>query len=162
MIQKASDVFKVGINNIGWVDSDFTKEFGNVEITEGRILPFQKLRRIIYDSEIISELKVQECTLGDVLATMQNATEDMKDGYSNIFYISGHPSHVVRVGWRDSGWRVGTWPRGHYWSAGLRVFSPANDSGTLKTSPESPVTLEFCECKRCGQCGKLEKVMERK
>lgn len=145
-MKKASDVFKVGENKIGWVDSDFTREYGNDEMPEfGAVISFQKLTKSMKDSEIIKELGVQECTLGDVLATLNSATDDMKDGYANIFYIKGHPSRVVRVGWSDvgGGWRVLTWRRDvRDWLDGIRVFSPATVSGSVSTLSSDSLTLD--------------------
>lgn len=142
---KASDEFKVGKNKIGYIWDSFTKEFGNDKITPGKALKFQKLTKTMIDSEIMKEFGVQECTLGDVLATMKSATEDMKDGYSNIFYVKGHPSHVVVVYWGsgDGKWRVCGWLRGGLWLADERVFSPATSGAkALSSSPESALTLD--------------------
>lgn len=156
---KAKDVFKVGENNIGYVSDTFIKEFGNEEITKGNILPFQKLPRYMSDSEIINQLKVQEVTLSDVLETLKNAPQELKDGYSNIFYIKGC-SRVVGVYWGSDGggWGVRSWRRGSVWDGGHRVFSPANSgAGSVSPSPESTLTLEFCECERCPNCKKIIK-----
>src|SRR6185369_11123823 len=121
MIQ-AKEEFKVGKNTIGNVESSFISEFGNDEITQGIFLKSHKLGRGMKYEEIIKEFKVEECTLGDVLETLKNATEDMKDGYANIFYIKGHPSHVVFVRWCGGGWGVRAWDRGSYACiAGSRV-----------------------------------------
>lgn len=144
--KKASEEFVVGKHNIGYIWDSFKNEFSNDKLTPGKILSFQKLSRDMKDSEIISELGVQECTLGDVLATLDAATEDMKDGYWNIFYIKGR-SRVVRVGW-DAGrgeWSVNDWGRDDYsWSAGLRVFSPATgpQSSSSKSSDSLTLNLE--------------------
>lgn len=151
---KAKDVFVVGSNKIGWVDNSFTKEFGDDEMTPGIVLKFQKLTKGMSDSEIISELKIQECTLGDVLATINGATDDMRDGYANIFYVKGH-SRVVRVYWVDGEWSVRVWDREAWWRAGLRVFSPATENSTLGSGPDSTLTLrDICECPRCEFCKK--------
>lgn len=143
-MKKVSDVFKVGENKIGWVDSSFTKEFGNDDMPDfGEVLKFQKLPRSMKDSEIISELGIQECTLGDVLATLNSATDNMKDGYWNIFYIKGH-SRVVRVYWDAGrgGWYVGGWYRDCYsWDEGRRVFSPATCLSSLGALTSTPLNL---------------------
>lgn len=143
-MKKVSDIFKVGENKIGWVDGGFTKEYGNDEFTEGLMLHSSKLSRSMKDSEIIKEFGIQECTLGDVLETLKNATEDMKDGYANVFYIKGHPSLVVSVYWHSDGgeWRVGGWLRGvSSWSGGYRVFSPATVSSNLIPLNSETLTL---------------------
>lgn len=140
--KKASDEFKVGKNGIGWVDSSFTEEFGKNKIEKGKALQFQKLPRSMIDSEIIKEFNIQECTLGDVLETLKGATEDLKDGYANLFYIKGHPSLVVRVGWRVGEWYVLAWRRGGIaWLEGGRVFSPA--TGARSSSPKSSDSLKL-------------------
>lgn len=154
---KVSEEFVIGKNNIGWVSSDFTKEYGDMEILPGIPLQFQKLTKRMTDSEIFSELKVQECTLGDVLEVIKNATDEMKDGYANLFYIKGHPSRVVFVYWHDSEWHVYDWHRAGHWNAGRRVFSPAT-SDPLVSYPMSSDTLKlagYCECERCEKCKKL-------
>lgn len=141
---KTSQEFVKGKNNIGYVSSSFLTEFGNDEVVIGSPLICQKLTRSMTDSEIISELGVQECTLGDVLATLDNSTEEMKDGNWNIFYIKGH-ARVVRVYWGADGgeWRVLDWYRGGgSWSGGSRVFSPAIDSRFTSTLDSGSLTLE--------------------
>ena len=120
---KALDEFKQGKNNIGFVSSSFISEFGNNEIEKGSVIPFQILKKMMTDSEIIKELGVKECTLGDVLETLKSAPKEIKDGYWNIFYIKGH-SRVVSVYWFSSSWHVSTWRRGGRWGEGSRVFLP--------------------------------------
>lgn len=144
---KASEVFKVGENNIGYVWDSFIKEFGNDKVEKGSVLTSQKLTRTMTDSEILSELKVEECTLGDILETIKNATEDMKDGYYNIFYVKGH-SRVVLVGWFGSLWFVGDWERlDDSWRGGRRVFSPATGPKALRSSPSEILTLFALEAR---------------
>ncbi len=154
---KVKEEFQVGKNNIGWINSDFTREYGEEEIIPGKNLVGQKLSRTMTDSEIISEFKVQECTLGDILATINAAPEDMKDGYSNIFYIKGHPSRVVDVYWGDGEWFVRVWNRGDGdWYEGDRVFTPATGAGILSAGALTPLALPiYCECERCPKCKKL-------
>ena len=140
---KVKDEFIKNKNNIGYVDSDFTKEFGNDEITSRSVLKAQTLQRDMTDSDILREFKIEECTLGDVLETLKSATPDMKDGYSNIFYIKGHPSRVVDVDWCafDGGWDVYAWRRDYgSWNEGERVFSPAT-SGPESSSALGSETL---------------------
>lgn len=145
-MKKVSEVFKVGKNKIGWVGSDFTKEFGKDDMPEmGVVLQSQKLTRSMTDSEIIKELGVQECTLADVLVTLESATEDMKDGYWNLFYIKGHPSLVVRVYWlaEYGRWFVDVWHRDdHSWFGGLRVFSPATEARSLGAEISTALNLD--------------------
>lgn len=153
---KVKDEFIKGKNDIGYVDSNFTSEYGDEEFEVGSILKSNKLTRSMTDSEIIKEFGVQECTLGDIFITLKNATPEMKDGYSNLFYVKGHGSRVVSVRWGGDYWYVYGWGRGDgAWGGDRRVFSPATAAGLL--SPQSSDTLEFCSCERCGQCGKVVK-----
>lgn len=142
---KAKEVFKVGENKIGWVDSDFKKEYGDEEVSEGKVLTGQKLGKNMTCAEMIKEFDVQECTLGDVLATIQNATEDMKDGWSNLFFIKDHPSRVVVVTWSSGygGWGVRDWSRGdRAWLEDNRVFSPATGSSNSSSLNSESLKLE--------------------
>lgn len=141
-MKKVSDVFKKGEHNIGYVDSSFTTEFGNDEISEGSLLSYTTLKRSMSDSKIIEEFNIQECTLSDVLRTMQEDQPPMKDGYANIFYIKGH-SRVVSVSWDDGEWIVDDWGRvDDGWFAGGRVFSPATVSVTPSTQTSETLTLQ--------------------
>lgn len=140
---KTKEEFVKGKNNIGYVWDSFIKEFGEDEIVPGSVLKPQKLSRDMQDSEILSEFSIQECTLGDVLETLKSATDDMKDGYSNIFYIKDHPSRVVGVFWRGGEWYVGGWGRGgDTWGVGVRVFSSATSPEKLSTLDSETLTLE--------------------
>lgn len=159
-MKKASEEFVKGKNNIGYVDNSFLNEFGNDELGlgQGKVLTFQKLTRTMTDSEIISELKIQECTVADILATMSAAPEDMKDGYYNIFYVKGH-SRVVFVFWDVGRWGVVDWDRGGGWGSGRRVFSPATGPSASELGSGSMALPKYCECARCEDCGKLIKVI---
>lgn len=129
---KASEEFVVGKHKIGYVSSDFKKYVDSIEFEVGSMPKFQKSGKNMKDAEIESELKPGICTLSDVLALIDNAPEECKDGWSNIFYFG---AFVVYVGWRadDARWLVDAWYRGGYeWDAGSRVFSPA-------TVPSVPV-----------------------
>lgn len=143
-MKKIKEEFIKGSHNIGWVDSDFLKEYGDEILKDqAQVLPFHKLTKSMNDSEIIKEFGIQECTLADVLSTMNQATDDMKDGYANIFYIKGHPSRVVSVRWDGGGWGVSTWLRdGVAWRAGLRGFSPATVAKRIGAVDSETLTLE--------------------
>lgn len=157
-MKKASEEFIKGKNNIGYVDSSFTIEFGNDELGEGKVLTSQKLTRTMTDFEILSELKIQECTVADILATMNAASEDMKDGYSNLFYMKDHPSRVVRVRWHGGEWDVDAWGREDVWDSGGRVFSLATFGAIVSDLDSDSVTLpDYCSCEHCPKCGKLVK-----
>lgn len=140
----ASNEFKVGNHSIGWLDNDFTSRYGSEEFVKRDMPKFQKLPRSMNDATIESELKPGLCELGDVMAFLDNAPEECKDGYSNIFYVG---SFVVSVRWGSwyGFWRVSAWHRdGYVWNEGFRVFSPANRSelSAPQTSPSDTLTLD--------------------
>lgn len=136
----ASKVFVKGQHNIGFVSSSFTEHFGEMEVEElGVVLQSQTLPRALNDKEIFKELGATECTLGDIIATLDAATDDMKDGKWNLFYVQG-TSRVVGVIWSASVrvWSVSGWGRdGSAWGEGLRVFSPATDARASALSTSS-------------------------
>lgn len=131
----SADEFAVGKHGIGWISSIFQNHFKDNKF-EARALPaFQKLPRDMNDAAIESELKPRLCELGDILAFLDHAPEECKDGKWNLFYT---PAFVVRVYW-DAGrgaWFVDAWRRGgNEWLAGFRVFSPATGSVALGAGP---------------------------
>ncbi len=159
-MNKVKEEFKEGKNGISYVNSDFIREYGNDDLTEGKVISFSKLPRIMNDTEIIKEFSIQECTLGDVLETITNTTPEMKDGYSNLFYIKGHPSHVVYVYRRAlfGGWGVGGWNRDFgTWNGGERVFSLATGALASELGSGSVALTKYCECPRCLKCSLLIK-----
>lgn len=137
---KASEEFVVGKHNIGWL---YNFEQFKDDTFKTRPMPtFQKLSRSMTDAEIESELKPGISTLGDVLTFLDEAPEEYRDGYANLFYL---PSCVVDVNWHagDRGWLVGTWLRGDdRWGAGARVRSPATGPSTLSPGTSDTLTLE--------------------
>lgn len=125
--------FAVGKHNIGWIDSDLKKRFSDVEFKAKELPTFQKLPRTMTDAQIESELQPGVCELGDVLAFLDGAPEETKDGYWNLFYFT---DVVVDVGWdsSDRRWRVDAWHRdGSEWDGDDRVFSPATKTEKLGT-----------------------------
>lgn len=147
---KASEEFMVGKHSIGWIDSDFTKAFGNDEFDEVAAPTFQKLVKSMKDSEIETGLKPGICTLGDVLAFLKNPVEEYKDGFSNLFYFS---EFVVYVNWYGGDWYVNTWYRYDYsWFAGYRIFSPA----TKMSNPKELCQSIYLE----DRVARLEKTLE--
>lgn len=139
---KAKDEFKVGKHNIGWVSDFFKDNYGSESFEESAKMPTsQTLTKYMTDSEIQSELKPDECTLGDVLIFLENDTKEHRDGNWNIFYVG---TFVVGVFWnsRGGGWFVGTWYRdSRVWLTVTRVFSPATDPKTLGTKPSDTLIL---------------------
>lgn len=155
---KASEEFVVGKHKIGWL---YTFDQFKDETFGKRPLPtFQKLPRNMTDAEIESELKVGICTLGDVLEFLDNAPEECKDGYANLFYL---PSCVVFVRWRadNRGWLVNTWDRDDYrWGAGGRVFSPATDAEMLGAGRSDALTLESLDLRIKKLENKLKGILD--
>lgn len=138
---KPSQEFVVGNHKIGYVSSDFTKAFKEKDFNEKKMPSFQKLGRRMTDAQIETELKPGLCELGDVLAFLDNAPEECKDGNWNLFYFS---AFVVFVRWGGGGWRVDTWGRdGHGWFAGRRVFSPATVS--FETFSSNTISLDLSD-----------------
>lgn len=137
---KASQEFVVGNHKIGYISSDFKKGFENKDFSEKKIPSFQTLNRRMTDAQIETELKPGLCELGDVLAFMDNAPEECKDGNWNLFYFS---AFVVRVFWYGVEWRVYAWDRDDYeWAAAYRVFSPATVSSDSHVPSLESLTLE--------------------
>lgn len=137
---KASEEFKVGKHSIGWIDSRFTNHFADTQFELHTTPTFQKLPRAMNDTTIESELKPGLCELGDILAFLENAPEECKDGWFNLFYT---PAFVVYVYWSRhyAEWYVNAWRRGgRRWRDDFRVFSPATEnSGAVSLST---LTLE--------------------
>lgn len=137
---KASKEFVEGKHSIGYVSSGFMGYFGKTSF-ESRSMPtFQKLETRMSDFEIEEKLKPGLCELGDILAFMENAPKECKDGNWNLFYTA---SCVVHVHWFGGEWFVRACDRGvSAWDAGRRVFSPANvRSGSSNSSLKSSDTL---------------------
>lgn len=147
----ADKEFQVGKHSIGWIDSVFHERVGGKkEFSISSMPTLQKLDRDMTDAEIESELKPGICDLGDVLAFLDNAPKECKDGYSNIFYFS---AFVVSVYWDSSGggWGVDVWGRDDSgWSQGYRVFSPATGSLKLKSSESLTLESAIKICKKNG------------
>lgn len=136
---KTSEYFKEGEHSIGYVSSNFLTFVPN-NFEKGIIPGFKTLERNMSDSEIKSELGAEECTLGDVVAFLDNPPEGTKDGYWNIFYVAGC---VVDVHWRSGNreWGVVAWKLdGDYWGAGNRA---CGRNWSLETEKESLDTLSL-------------------
>lgn len=143
---KASEEFVSGKHNIYYINSRFTEEFKDTQFEQRPVPTYQKLSRSMKDVEIEYELKPGYCSLGDVLAFIENAPSECKDGYSNLFYF---PQFVVFVIWYGGAWHVFAWVRGvGVWDDCRRVFSPATgtvdtENSTLKSSDTLPLVLEI-------------------
>ncbi len=146
---KNTKEFEVGKHNIRWISSDFRRHFPDgTEFAEKPLGVFQKLPRSMNDAAIESELAPGLCELGDVLAFLDQAPEECKDGNFNLFYTK---DCVVGVYWSsfDGEWSVVAWRRrGVVWGRGGRVFSPATRSSVPQSSaavalgPSEPRYLE--------------------
>jgi len=136
---KASEEFVEGKHGIGFVGSYFKEKCGSDSFEMAATMPtFRALLRSMSDYQIEAELKPSISTLGDIVAFLDAAPQECKDGYANIFYLS---SCVVGVDWSDGGWYVSAYGRyGGGWDRGDRVFSPASDR--LNTSTPSDLSLE--------------------
>lgn len=138
---KASKEFKVGKHSIGYISSaitDLAKDHKDLESVQ--VPKYHTLTRRMTDAEIETDLKPGLSSLDELLAFLDNAPKECKDGKWNLFYF---PSVVVSVYWnRGTGkWRVLAWSRGDdYWREGGRVFSPATDRPS-EFSPSSTGTL---------------------
>lgn len=139
---QASTEFKVGEHNIGWLYG--FEQFKDTAFEKRAMPTSQKINKAMTDAEIESELKPGLCELGDILVFLDEAGEEYKDGYCNLFYSE---SCVVNADWHagNAEWRVLVWRRGGgRWRPGGRVLSPATDSRKLSTkslSHSDPLTL---------------------
>lgn len=119
-----SKEFIVGSHSICWMNDRFVEFVKDAREIETCLMPtFQNLPRAMTDAQIESELKPGLCGLGDILAFLDNAPEECKDGYANLFYF---PGFVVDVHWgsHDRRWRVSAWLRDDdEWVSVRRVFS---------------------------------------
>jgi len=125
---KTKDHFKVGEHNIGWVSPSFLTNVPD-GFSMGSVLGYTLTK----ESGSVSD--TSQCTLGDIIATLDAATPEMKDGWGN-FFLCG--SVLVRVLWGDDRreWDVSDWSPDGAVFAGRRVFS-----GNLKLAPSAPDTL---------------------
>lgn len=125
---KTSNEFIKGKHSIGYVSSDFEKYFGNTEFEAKTVPAYQVLPRRMNDAEIEGELKPGISELGDILAFLDSAPTECKDGNWNLFYTE---AYVVLVRWdAEFGvWDVHAWGRGvGRWCGGFRVFSPVTET----------------------------------
>lgn len=151
---KAKDEFKVGNHKIGYINDRFLEAYKDTEFEKRPTPTFQKLPRAMKDTEIEYELKCGYCSLGDILSFLDNATEECKDGWANIFYT---PEFVVGVCWDGGYWSVGTWRRlDGVWYGRSRVFSPAIESSSTQSS--NPSALGH-SCPNCGAKLKIESTL---
>lgn len=136
---QSTQEFQVGKHGIGYLYGE--SKIAGLEFQTRNLGCFRKLERAMSDSEIESELKPGSCELGDVIAFLDAAPQECKDGYANLFYL---PQCVVYVYWNGSRWDVFAWDRDvSRWDAGRRVFSPASDrSDTHVTKSSDALTLE--------------------
>lgn len=141
---RAQKEFVVGKHNIGWISRDFIDRIGGGWFNPSKMPPIQTLERAMTDAEIESELKPGICTLGHLLALLDNPPTN----YS--WYLLYFQSCVVDVNWSsgDREWNVRTWNRdGRAWVAGNRVLSPATGSKNLVDGLSDSLTLESLDAR---------------
>lgn len=158
---KTSEEFVKGKHKIGYVSDSFLGFFKDRSFATASMPTFQKLTERISDSKIESTLKPGISSLGYVIAFMDNAPEECKDGYANVFYF---PECVVVVFWNSFGgeWSVHTWDRDeHDWDAGRRIFSPATSgmSTEAHTSASDSGLVSILQ-RYCGERGDNEGATE--
>lgn len=146
MTMKFNEEFQIGKHKIGYLSSTFKEAFKDSEFVSVLVPAYQKLPRRMSDAAIESELKPGICTLGDLITFMDNAPEECKDGWYNLFYF---PSFVVDVDWHGGEWYVDAWGRGDgEWIADFRVFSPATTKPSeSSSSASSSLTLESLDAR---------------
>lgn len=139
---KTIDEFKIGNHNIGWMSDRFKEYFKEQTTVDKAPTPtFQKLPRSMKDIEIEYELKPGYSGLKDILAFLDNAPQECKDGNWNLFYT---PSSVVNVYWSGDDWYLSTWDRDDYaWYGDERVFSPATESSITQLESSDTLPLEL-------------------
>ena len=123
---KTSQEFTVGKHEIGWVDTDFTREFSNTSFTKGKLLPTFELPRDMTGNEILKEYP-NLCTLGNVLAYMKAEKDDCR------FLVKGNSGVVVvHVYWNSGSreWNVNAWRLDAAWDAGNRFTPCTTDSSS--------------------------------
>ncbi len=162
---KTQEFFKMGNNDIGWINSDFLNNLSDIDFTipVECNLKSKTLSRPMNDKEIFAELKPQESNLGELAHAMQN-NKILKDGYWNIFYIHDKKNNPWAVGvYWDSDyhdWDVGAYSvsNTYPWGTGRRVFSRDWDfepSEPLKISPSD--SLKVIEIEYLGNRYRLIK-----
>lgn len=138
---KAAEEFVIGKHSIGWVFN--FEQFKDTSFESRKLGTFQKFEKRMPDALIENQLSPGICELGDVLAFIENAPEECRDGWYNLFYLK---SCVVRVFWYagHGEWHVSAWQRDDGdWLAGARVFSPATRLETRKDGPLDSLPLEL-------------------
>lgn len=146
---KAKEEFVIGKHGIGWVNTDFTKFFGDMEFEPTAMPTFRRLEHNMTDAEIMAEYKAGLCTLGDVIRVLDSDEPKYKDGYFSIFYVKGLGGvFAVYVFWgSDRGqWGVGVWRLDDgTWGAGSRVVSPSVATQSLDASTLKPSDIPTLE-----------------
>lgn len=129
---KASKEFVVGKHNIGYVGSEFSNNFYDMEFEKTKPkLKTKILEKNMLDKDILAELKPQETTLGDFMHALDNPKdcEMLKNDYANIFYIRDSKDILWAVDacWHGAyrGWRVNanSVVNPYEWDAGHQVVS---------------------------------------
>lgn len=144
---KTSKYFVADKNNIGWVDPDFTKEFGDhtIELVEDFEPQIRKLEKYMTLKQMQEEFRPEEITISDLVHILKTSDKLLKDGYANIFFIKGS-RWAVYVGWNGDVWNV--YARSVEdpieWCAGHQVLSRGfldTENKTLSSSDALPLEL---------------------
>ncbi len=125
-----------------WVDSDFTKHFGEMELEIANPLIGTKLPRSMESEEIQEELKPDFVSPSEVWETLKGLEHDTWA----LFYVQGDAgSLLVNAHWYDffDGWRVYAYPvsYSYQWHAGYQLFS-RNSRGTGTVGFSDALTLK--------------------
>lgn len=124
----ARDVFRVEPAPIVYVDPEFLKYFGDLEvITDATPLQHRELKRMMADAEITKKWQPEAITIGALSHALKYNQDLLRNGNANIFRMKDAKGvlRAVDVLWFVGGWRVGAYPVDgpDPWSDGCRVFS---------------------------------------
>lgn len=144
---KANKYLVAGKNNIGWIDPDFTKEFGDhtIELMEDFEPQIRKIEKSMTLKQMQDEFKPEEITLSDLVHILKTSDKLLKDGYANIFFIKDS-KRAVDVSWRSGSWDVYAYSveDPDRWRAGRQVLSRrflGTENKTLSPSDTLPLEL---------------------
>lgn len=136
---KTKDHFKVGKHNIGWISDTFLDQV-DATFEKGLMPSYHTLTRYMTAKEIKSEINPGKCSLGDIIAFLDNAPKECKDGYGNFFYCG---SLLVRVHWDcvSHYWDVFGWNPDGVVNAPRRAFSNNLPLRSLDTDTSTLASL---------------------
>ena len=114
-------------NNVGYLGYKFKKVFGEmpVELPKKLNIQHRKLEREMNDKEILTELKPEEITLGDLAYALKKLNHDdwflcyIKDVKDTLWTVNAYWDAYYRC-WRVSAYQVAGSGR---WGVGCQVIS---------------------------------------